>query len=182
MATNGTIFHYWSFNEQVAPTGSLEKIQRVLPTQGSVLNTSAGFAVGDWSVATSFGVKSVWTYNNTAFTGAVTWDLTALPAPEAVAVATGSPIITLAQVKGILIYSTAGDGIPLYFGNPGTNGWGSWIDTLAARALIIGGIPWATYNLGAQAVAPWTVDATHKVIKLDAGANTFAVSMAILGA
>jgi hypothetical protein len=179
---SGAIYSYWSFNEQVTPAGTLEKIARTLPTSGSVLATSAGFPIQDFSAGASFGAKSVWTYQNPTFTGAATFDLTALPAPEAMAAATGSPIVTLATVKGVLIYSAAGDGVPLYFGNPGTNGWVAWTDTAAARLLVMGGIPLGLYNPGAQAVAPWTVDATHKVIRLDAGAATFAVSIAILGA
>jgi hypothetical protein len=180
MALKGTIYSYLSFTEQLTPSGTLDQINRSIPTAGGPLGISAGYGIQDFGLGASMGAKTLWTYGNAAFTGASTFDLTALPAPEAVAIATGSPVITAAVVKGIWIYSGAPDGQILYFGNPGTNGWTAWTDTAAARALVMGGMPWAIGNLLAQATAPWTVDATHKVIKLDAGGNTFPVYMAIL--
>jgi hypothetical protein len=179
MSIAGNVYHYWTFTEQQNPVAgaALDQLGRTINA-----GTQNGVALADLSLGASFGAKFIWSFKAPTFTGAQTWDLTALPVPNAAASGTGSPIVTLALVKGVWISTTAADGTIVYFGNPGANGWTAWTDTPAARALVMPGLPFGIYNPMAQATAPWTVDATHRLVKIDAGAATVALTWGVFGA
>ena len=171
----GTINLYLTFTDKVTGTTFVDTVNRNIN-----FGTAAGIGIQDFTLGASLGAKSMWTYSNPALTGTVTFDLTALPVPQSAGVATGSPIVTAAVVKGIFVQTGAADGQILYLGNAGTNPFSAFLDTATTRVKVMGSSPFAASNLLAQGSNAWTVDGTHKNLMIDAGANTFAVQLALL--
>ena len=176
MAISGTLQCSLSMSEKVTGTAFSDAVNRQLNLGVS------GIALQDIGVGAALGIKYMWSYQNAAFTGNTTFDLTALAVPNAAGYGTGSPIITLALVKAVYVAWGGTDGQVLYFGGGASNPWYGWTDTSTARAIVMGSSPLLLSNLLAQATNPWTVSGTAKTIELNAGSNTAPVTLAILGA
>jgi len=146
---------------------------------GQIANTLQSWSQNDGTG--DFAQQIAWGYRG-SFTGAQTFDLTALPLPSVSAHGTGSPIVTLAQVRGLFVYNeSATDGVILYVGNAGSNPWSACWDTATNREKVLASSPMLKTNLLHQGANPWTVDATHKNLMLDFGASTAFAQIIIWG-
>jgi len=103
-----------------------------------------------------------------------TFDLTNLTGPR------GSTV-TFAKIKGIYIYNQATtSGYTLTFGAPGTNGWYAPFDAITDTYAIPMNSRYLLEN--ADTSTGWTVDGTHKIIKLNPGSNALTARIIIIGA
>ena len=174
MAVSGNITAGISVSEKITPT-TIESIASRAIKAGQ---TSISLADG----TSDFQCKFIWSDRFSLVATTKTYDLTALAVPNVAGYGTGSPIITLAKVKAIyLINESVTDGQILYIGNAASNPWSACWDTATNRELVLPGSPMLKSNLMAQGTNPWTVDATHKNIKIDSGANTITYTLVILG-
>ena len=124
----------------------------------------------------------IWPWRQTLAASSVNFDLTALPLPNVAGLGTGSPLLALGKVKGYLIYNeSTTDGAILYFGNAAANPWSAWGDTPAARIKVMPGPPLIHLNVLSQASNPWTVDATHKNVLIEAVGTTITFTIVFFG-
>lgn len=174
MAVSGNLTAGISVSEKITPTTIESIASRAIKAGQTSITLDDG--------TSDFQCKFIWSDRLALAATTKTYDLTALPVPNVAGYGTGSPIITLAKVKAIyLINESITDGQILYFGNAGSNIWSACFDTSTNRELIMPGSPMLKSNLMAQGSNPWTVDATHKNIKIDSGANTITYTIVILG-
>jgi hypothetical protein len=174
MAINGNIRVGIGITEKTSPTAIETPVSRTI----TVGPTDIGIADG----TSDFQAKFIWSARGVLTATTITFDLTALPVPNVAGFGTGSPIITLTKVKGIYVFSESStDGQILYLGNAATNPWSACFDTATNRQLIMPGSPFFASNLYAQGTNPWTVDSTHKNIKLDSLTATITYRIVIFG-
>jgi hypothetical protein len=145
----------------IAPSGDLISYQEAVTTYyGSSPLAATGL---QWSSALTFTASTPQTF-----------DITNLSGPR------GSTV-TFATVKAIYIVNLATtSGYTLTFGAPGTNGWYAPFDAITDTYAIPMNSRYLLEN--ADTSTGWTVDSSHKIIKLNPGSNALTARIIILGA
>jgi hypothetical protein len=173
VSLSGKITTTINFNETLDPS-TAERVKRDIDLAIS------NYALTDGTGAAQ--ANKVWTKRQTLTATSATYDLAALALPNVAGSGTGSPLLAFTKIKLIALYNeSTTDGAILYFGNAATNRFSAYTDTSAARLLCMPGIPLILASTLAQASNPWTVDATHKDIKIDSGAATITYTLIIAG-
>ena len=172
MSIEGKLRGYFEFREKTTPT-TAENISRLLKVGLDELTISDGS--GDYQAT------KIWSYRESLAATSRTWDLTALPVSNVSGTGTGSPVQSLSKVKAILLLNEGTDGQILYLGNAASNAFCPFVSSSTARLLCMPGLPLILPNVLTQASAAWTVDASNKSLKIDAGAATITYTLALLG-
>lgn len=141
-------------------------------TNNNGVNVTYPFTFNDGSSANQ--ATKLWSQTVILLGGSFTYDLTSLSGP------TGT--VSFSKIKGFILTNTnTTDGNRLLVGNASSNVWSAFLSSSTTTIEVPASGTLCMINPLLQGTNPWTVDSTHKNLKIDSGAATITSKLIIWG-